>query len=112
MRGCLPMCSHPGSAHEQPASVGVWSGRTGQPGRAVGPSSAHIGEDLEAFIAAAPGNQPRNRGIATPRKEKLVDMGNPNLSAIPTELPALVRRGTSGKRGLAKASAVGRKQPI
>jgi len=28
----------------------------------VGPSSAHIGEDLETFIAAAAGNQPRNRG--------------------------------------------------
>ena len=45
----------------------------------VGPSSAHIGEDLEAFIAAAAGNQPRNRGIATPRKEKLVDMGDPDF---------------------------------
>jgi hypothetical protein len=44
----------------------------------VGPSSAPIGEDLEAFITAAAGNQPRNRGIATPRNEKLVHMENPD----------------------------------
>ena len=40
------------------------------------------GEDLDAFIAAAAGDQPRNRGIATPSKENLVDMGNPGLHTI------------------------------
>ena len=42
----------------------------------------HIGEDLEAFIAAAARNQPGNRETSTPGKEKLekpVDMGNPGI---------------------------------
>jgi hypothetical protein len=47
----------------------------------VGSSVAHLEEDLEAFIAAATDNQPGNRGIGTPRKDKLVDMGNPGQDA-------------------------------
>jgi len=35
------------------------------------------GEDLDAFIAAAAGDQPRNRGIATPSKEGRLIWGIP-----------------------------------